>query len=107
LGASVATARAVLDEALGHLEAAESGYAEAARRWEEYRFVLERGATLLGRGRCLVALGRSRDGTERLREARELVTPLGARLLLDEISSALAATQPAATLPEARAEAEA
>jgi class 3 adenylate cyclase/tetratricopeptide (TPR) repeat protein len=102
LGASVTTARAVLDEALGRFEAAEAGYAEAARRWEAYRFVLERGATLLGRGRCLLALGRRREGIEDLRRAEELIAPLGARLLLDEIAAAQA-TASGSTPAEAEA----
>lgn len=57
----VSTGRALLAEARGDLERASGLYAEAAERWTEYGFALERGQTLLGAGRCLLALTRPGD----------------------------------------------
>ena len=57
---SVLTGRAVLTEARGSHEAANALYAEAAERWADYGFALERGQAALGAGRCL-AMGRHRE----------------------------------------------
>jgi DNA-binding SARP family transcriptional activator/class 3 adenylate cyclase/tetratricopeptide (TPR) repeat protein len=80
---SLATARAVLTEARGDLQAAAGLYADAAGQWTDYGSVPERGQALLGLGRCLVQLSR-RQGRNRLVEARAVFARLGARPLLAE-----------------------
>ena len=63
-------------------------YAEAALCWERFGSIPEHGYALLGRGRCLLALG---DGetTPVLREAREIFAHLGAGMLLTETDALL------------------
>jgi tetratricopeptide (TPR) repeat protein len=77
----LATARAVVTEAQGDLEAAVDLYADAAKRWSDYRSVPEHGLALLGLGRCLEQLGRP-TGHRRLVEARAIFVRLAARPLL-------------------------
>ena len=74
----VLTARAVLAEGSGNHEEALQLYAEAAKRWAEFGYVLEEAQTLLGKGRCLIALGRESDAQDPGRRARALLTGLGA-----------------------------
>jgi hypothetical protein len=81
---AVVTARAVLAEAHGELERAAEEYADAAERWGEFGFVLERGQALLGAGRCLLGLGRGREAAVKLEEAREIFVGLQARPLVTE-----------------------
>ena len=50
--------------------------AEAADRWQEFGNVPERAYALLGRGRCLVALGDPAPA-QPLEEARELFASMG------------------------------
>jgi tetratricopeptide (TPR) repeat protein len=80
---SLLTARAVLEEAAGELDAALRTYAEGVEGWAAFGFALERGRTTLGAGRCLVGLGRS-EAIERLSEARSVFTTLGAAALVAE-----------------------
>jgi len=80
----VSTGRALLAEARGDLERASGLYAEAAERWTEYGFALERGQTLLGAGRCLLALTRPGDAVGWLQMAREVFEQLRARPLVEE-----------------------
>jgi tetratricopeptide (TPR) repeat protein len=87
---SVLTGRAVLTEARGEHEAAGELYAEAAERWANYGFTLERGQAALGAGRCLVAVGREREAAARLDEARKTFEALGAAPLLAEANRRLA-----------------
>ncbi len=89
---SVRTARAALAEARGETEEAAGLYSEAADRWERFGVEPERAYALLGRARCLVALGRGTDAVEPLREARPLFEALGARPALDEAGALLART---------------
>jgi class 3 adenylate cyclase/tetratricopeptide (TPR) repeat protein len=86
---AVVTARAVLAEAHGELERAAEHYADAAGRWSEFGFVLERGHALLGAGRCLLGLSRSREAAEKLEEAREIFAGLRARPLVAEAEALL------------------
>ena len=58
---SVLAGRAVLAEARGKREEASALHAEAAERWADYGFALERGQAALGAGRCLVAMGRHHE----------------------------------------------
>ncbi|MGQ0668477.1 MAG: ATP-binding protein [Actinomycetota bacterium] len=76
------TARAILAEAKGRLDEAADLYAEAAERWTEYGFVLERGQALLRLGRCSLGLGRSGEAIDRLHLARVVFDGLGAKPLL-------------------------
>jgi len=82
-------ARAVLTEARGETESAAELYAEAAERWAEFGHALERGLALLGRGRCLAALGRTDEVAAPLREAEAAFQRLGALPLLDEAAALL------------------
>ena len=85
------TARAELAEGRGETERAAELYAEAAERWGEFGHALERGLTLLGRGRCLAALGWTDEATAPLREAEAAFRHLGAAPLLGETAALLGA----------------
>lgn len=76
--------RATLAEAGGELEQAASLYAEAAERWQAFGNVPERGHALLGRSRCLLALGRAPDAASPLRQAQEIFAGLRAKPALME-----------------------
>lgn len=87
---SSASARAVLAEAEGDHPAAVDRYDDAAARWAAFPSVLEHGLALAGAGRNLLALGRSAEATERLRQARGRYASLGATPLVAEIDHQLA-----------------
>jgi class 3 adenylate cyclase/tetratricopeptide (TPR) repeat protein len=87
---SMASARAVLAEIEGDQERASAGYQDAADRWEAFPSVLEHGLAVMGAGRCLLALGRQSQGTERLRAARERFGTLEAAPLIGEVDDLLA-----------------
>jgi class 3 adenylate cyclase/tetratricopeptide (TPR) repeat protein len=87
---SMASARAMLAEIEGDHERSAAGYQDAADRWEAFPSVLEHGLALLGAGRCLLALGRQSQGTERLRAARERLGALKAAPLVAEVDDLLA-----------------
>jgi class 3 adenylate cyclase/tetratricopeptide (TPR) repeat protein len=73
---ALATSSAALSEAAADYATAASAYADAAMRWRQFGDVPELAYALLGRGRCLVALGLpGADGP--LREARELFNTMG------------------------------
>jgi class 3 adenylate cyclase/tetratricopeptide (TPR) repeat protein len=76
------TAHALVAEAKGDLRMARDRYEEAARRWEEYGFRLERGHALLGAARCRLGLGE--EGASQLEEARQIFAGLGADPLASE-----------------------
>jgi len=84
-------AGAQLAEHAGNLVEAASLYAEAAGRWHEFGNVPERAYALLGRGRCLRALGQT-EATEPLREARELFASMGYAPALAETEALLEQT---------------
>jgi hypothetical protein len=86
---SVVSARAVVAEARGHAHEALDLYQDADAGWDEYRFGLERARVKMGTARCLLALERPAEAERSLREARELLDPLGARPFLDEIDGLL------------------
>ena len=77
-------ARAILAEGEGRLEDAEHLYADAVERWASFGFVLEHGQALLGRGRCLIGLGRVAETPRLLPEARRIFMSLGAAPLVAE-----------------------
>ncbi len=85
----------MLAEAAGDSTEAARLYAEAAERWRDFGSVPERAYALLGRGRCLVALGRP-AAEEPLREARELFAPLGYKPALAECEALLGESEAAA-----------
>ncbi len=86
---SLLTARAVIDEARGDLEPALAAYREAAARWWDHGFRLERGLTLAGTGRCLLRLGRADEAVEPLRQARDVFAALRARPAIAEVDALL------------------
>ncbi len=92
---ALVAARAVLAEAAGDSTEAARLYAEAAERWRDFGSVPERAYALLGRGRCLVALGRP-AAEEPLREARELFASLGYKPALAECEGLLGESEAAA-----------
>ena len=71
------TEAAIAEDRLEHHPAA-AGYADAARRWEEFGVVPEQGFALLGHGRCLIHLGQPHQAATVLHSARERFTHLGA-----------------------------
>jgi class 3 adenylate cyclase/tetratricopeptide (TPR) repeat protein len=77
-------ADAILREARDEQDEAAGRYGEAAERWAAFGVVPERGHALLGRGRCLVALGSGAEALGPLRDAREVFAGLGARPALEE-----------------------
>jgi hypothetical protein len=58
--------------------------------WAGYGYVVEEAHALLGMGRCLCAMNRSQEATERLHRARDLFTSLGAQPLIEETDDWLA-----------------
>ncbi len=88
---ALCAAGAQLAEHAGNLVEAASLYAEAAGRWHEFGNVPERAYALLGRGRCLRALGQT-EATEPLREARELFASMGYAPALAETEALLEQT---------------
>ncbi|MFY9577976.1 MAG: BTAD domain-containing putative transcriptional regulator [Gaiellaceae bacterium] len=86
----VSTAGAILCEARGQSRQAELLYAEADEGWRSHDCVVEHAHALLGLGRCCLALGRPDDAAASLREAREVLSSLGAALLLAQTEELLA-----------------
>jgi hypothetical protein len=81
-------ARAVLAEGAGDSAEAAQLYAEAGERWRDFGSLSECAYALLGRGRCLVALGR--PGAEApLREARQLFVSMGYKPALAQTEALL------------------
>jgi class 3 adenylate cyclase/tetratricopeptide (TPR) repeat protein len=87
---SMASARAMLAEMEGDDEGASAAYQDAADRWEAFPAVLEHGLALMGVGRCLMALGKQSQGTDRLRAARGRFGALKAARLVAEVDELLA-----------------
>jgi hypothetical protein len=82
------TARAVLAEATDDPAGAADLYAEAAEGWDAYGQALEHALAVLGRGRCLLRLGRD-EAAATLRDAQERLSGLGARLFAEEVATLL------------------
>ena len=78
---------AELAEARGDLDRAEELYTMAEEGWRTFS-VPERAQSLLGRGRCLLAMD-DPGSAEVLREAREVFSSLEAELYLPEVDSLL------------------
>jgi hypothetical protein len=83
------TVRALLGEDRAEHAQAEELYAEAAEEWKAWESPWERAQALLGRGRCLLQLGRPVDAAGPLREARGLFDSLGAKPTLAETDALL------------------
>jgi tetratricopeptide (TPR) repeat protein len=71
-------ASAAVTEAGGDSSQAATSYADAARRWEQFGVVTERGFALLGQGRCLVAEGQATGAARALKEARKIFSAMDA-----------------------------
>jgi tetratricopeptide (TPR) repeat protein len=76
-------------EAHGDLQAALDLYEDAAERWNDFGFGLERGHALLGAGRCLLTLGRGDEGRATLNQAETLFHDLDAKRLIEELRALL------------------
>jgi tetratricopeptide (TPR) repeat protein len=81
------TARALVAEATGELDDALILFENAAERWAEFGFLLEEGQALFGVGRCLLAMGRRAESSERLTSARQIFARLEARPLIDHVDA--------------------
>jgi class 3 adenylate cyclase/tetratricopeptide (TPR) repeat protein len=90
------SARAQLAEAAGDYAVAANVYGQAAKAWQEFGNVPERAYALLGRGRCLRALG-DPAAEHPLTEARELFASMGYKPALAETEALLQQAQAAAT----------
>ena len=87
---TIASAHALLSEAHRDLEIAADGFADAATRWRGFGVPFEEAQALLGEGRCLTQLGRARDATPVLEQARGIFSRLGARPALAEVTGLMA-----------------
>jgi class 3 adenylate cyclase/tetratricopeptide (TPR) repeat protein len=81
--------RAILAEALGHLDQAARLHADAASRWSTFHMPYEQALSLLGGGCCLLRLGQPHDAAPVLRQAREIFDQLGATPALAETDTLL------------------
>jgi hypothetical protein len=86
---SLASAHAALAEARGEHQAAADGYAKAAEGWQGRDVIAEQAFALLGRGRCLSALGQSVEAALALEEARAIFRTLQAAPALAETDALL------------------
>ena len=75
----LATTQGLLAERRGEHEAAAGAFAAAASCWHDFEMPHEEAQALLGRGRCLLALGRAPDAAAPLAAAREIFARLGAK----------------------------
>ena len=76
-----ATAQAILAEARGEREEASRLYADAAQRWQEYPFVLERAL-------CLLGVARTAGDAAAAKEAHAIFRSLGADALAADAAAA-------------------
>ena len=85
---ALCTARAQLAEANGQLRRAAALYADASENWRQFGNVPERAWALLGRGRCLSAVG-DPAAHQPLAEARDAFASMGYRPALAETEQLL------------------
>jgi hypothetical protein len=90
VAAGVVAAQAMVSEAVGETRSAADGYADAVARWAGFGMVPEEAYALAGLGRCLLLLGETEEGIERLREARAIWHRLRATPRIAEIDESLA-----------------
>ncbi len=88
---ALCASRAHVAEHAGEFAEAAALYAEAAGRWQQFGNVPERAYSLLGEGRCLLALGRPSADVP-LRQARKLFASMGYRPTLAEAEALLEQT---------------
>ena len=86
---AVLTGRALLTEARRELDDAANLFAEAAAAWADFGHALEHGQSLLGLGRCRLALGYA-EANSALVAAHEVFARLGAGPLVGEADGLLA-----------------
>jgi tetratricopeptide (TPR) repeat protein len=91
------SAMAVMAEALGELPAAADRYRRAAAAWGPYGMPLEVGQLLVGLARCEHALGRRTEAVAAAEEAIRVLTPLGARPLIEEATTIRRGQPPSTT----------
>jgi hypothetical protein len=84
----VRSAHALLVEGRSDHETATALFMEAAQGWAAYGAPFERARAELGWGRCLVALGRTRESVAPLRGARERFGALLARPWVERVDAA-------------------
>ena len=75
----MASVGGLLAEARGEHSESAAAFAAAASGWREFGGPYEEAQALLGRGRCLVALGRAPEAAPVLEEAREILVRLKAK----------------------------
>jgi len=80
----------LIAERRGDHEVAAAGFAAAAAAWHDFGAPYEEGQALLGRGRCLAALGWEPEATSALAAAGEIFARLGAAPALEEAQAVLA-----------------
>jgi tetratricopeptide (TPR) repeat protein len=79
----LASLRALVGERRGEVQRAATLFAAAAAGWGAFTMPYEEAEALLGRGRCLVALGHRREAEEPLAAARGIFARLAARPALE------------------------
>ena len=85
-----AAASAVLDQARGDLERAETSYRDVVERWTSFGVVPELALAQLGLGRCSVSIGRPGDAVGPLQACRALFLELGMAPALADADDLLA-----------------
>ena len=85
----VASVHGLVEERSGEHAAAAAHFTDAAAGWRDFQIPYEEAQALLGRGRCLVALGRAPEAAAPLTAAREIFARLGARPALEEAHALL------------------
>jgi hypothetical protein len=91
----LASGRADVAEARGELALAVDGHTAAADGWRAFGCPLEEGHALLGRSRCLLALGRSSEAAASAGGARRIARRLWARPLALAAERLMASTRTA------------
>jgi hypothetical protein len=81
---------ALLAEHRGQYADAAEAFARAAWRWELFETPWELAHALLGKGRCLLALGRPSEATAPIHDAGRVFLSLGAKPALVEVDALLA-----------------
>ena len=89
---SRAAALAIAAEATGRAGAAVGAYADVAARWHDFGVPYEAAQALLGKGRCLVVLGRAPEAAPVLKQARAIFKRLRAKPALEETDALLVQT---------------
>jgi tetratricopeptide (TPR) repeat protein len=86
---SVLHTKAIVAEARNELDRALPLYDDAARRWSNFGFPLEKGHALFGAARCLTLLNRREEALRTFEKARRIFAKLGASPLVAEVDDHL------------------